>query len=623
MRLIYAYIEEFRNIRKQEFNFVPGYSCSFRNNTLTIEKFELDTGKRLLTDDFVSRISIIVGKTGAGKTNLLQLIGMSPDERTKYYSDCRYFLLYEVDAADNRFAIETNKLFPKGIATGKPIKSPAYIAFSYVNGKITRSSIKDEKTDLSTIIVNSFQRDALRDNYFNNVHYDNTYHNGPLIPRYIQPYDRTNAAYACMFVQDYIKDLPEENVKRDAMLKIRALNWFRKSPIQLDKQLLDEEYWFYHDFINDDGINGVLDVPLFFDRNVRDDKNLSNKEKFIHDLLTDYALYLRKWASIIRPLQEHQLLARRAMGIIVENGVKDCHLLPDGKCPDLKKRINWLCQYLDLHTDEMNGNKGLIWQIGTDIIEIAEAFEQFDEEYFEDGCFSCYVEDIEMDNHSFYQLFERMADFRSDQLGVFPSELLPFAITNLSSGEYQYAKVFGTVFDYTSSKRVRSENYEPPKNIILLLDEPESFMHPEMCRKFVYWMGNLIFNSNKDVNIQVILSTHSPFMLSDVIPEQIIRITYDDTGLCKVLPQNETPSYGGNIYSIMANEFFLDYTIGEMSRIHISKIISILNSILEKDKMEEDDFIQAEILSEVVPYIGDNIIQEGLARLITNILGKR
>ena len=623
MRLIYCYIEEYRNIYHQEFNLVMDYQCSFKNNRLLIHHRELTAGEKLLGNEFSNSLSLIVGKTGSGKTNLLQLIGMSLDERMKYNSKFRYFLLYESDPSSGTFAIETNGVLPKGVASGRRIAFPALIYFNYREGIIRKARVKDKDEDAQTIIVNSFQRDALRDNYFNNIRQDSSYSNDILIPRYIQPYDRINAAYACMYVQEYIKELPEESIKRDSRFQIRAVNWFRKLPNRLEKDLLDNEYWFYHDFINDDGVEGLLDVPLFFERNVRKDSELTYKEKFIHDLLTDFALYLRKWAALITPISEGQRYLRENLKIIKDNGIEDCHLLPDGKCPDLRRRIDWLCQYIDLHTDESQGNKGLLWQIGTDIVDIADAFEAFDEDYFYDGMFSCYVDEIDFGDRAFHDLFERMAGYRPDQVGAFQSELLPFSITNLSSGEYQYAKVLGTIFDFTSSKRVRSKEYKVPKSIILLLDEPETFMHPEMCRNFIFWAKRLIYSNNeKDIKVQLIISTHSPFMLSDVLPAQITRISYDNEGMCRVLPQMERSPYGGNIYAIMNDGFFLDYTIGEDSRLRLTHIISILNSIMDRDNPTRENIGNALVLAEVVPYIGDNLIRESVARMVDIIISR-
>lgn len=597
------------------------YRCSYKHNKLYINKRQLLPGEKILGSPLSNSISIIVGKTGSGKSNLFHLIGMSSEERFKYHKESRYFLLYELDHNSNKYAIETNHILPQGIAKGNPIKFPAFITFTYNDNHISCVRIKEKEEDLSTIIVNSFQRDALRNSYFNNIRYDQQYKNEFLIPRYIQPYDKTNVSFACLFVKEYIKDLNEENIKRDAEFEIHALNWHRKLPVTLDSELLNNEYWFYHDFINDDDFNGILDVQLAFNRNVRKiEKEIpSFKERFIHDLLTDYALYLRKWAALIPPISETQLQLRKTIGIIRNSNLPECHLLPDGKNIDLKTRIKWLCQYLDLHTDEINGNHGLLNQIGSDILEIVSAFESFDEEYFFDNSFSCFIEEIDLTDKNFQTLFERMAGYRSDQLGAFTTELLPFSISCLSSGEYQYAKVLGTIFDFSISRRIRSMDFILPENIILLLDEPETFMHPEMCRRFIYWTEKLLLHLPEKTNVQILISTHSPFILSDVLPSQVIRIDFDDKGLCRVLPPLEQSSFGGNIYSILADGFFLDYTIGEISRRKITNIISRLKSIADNLHIDEKDKEKANSIRSILPFIGDSLIQESIERLLQKI----
>lgn len=71
-----------------------------------------------------------------------------------------------------------------------------------------------------------------------------------------------------------------------------------------------------------------------------------------------------------------------------------------------------------------------------------------------------------------------------------------------------------------------SEAVQP--NFILLLDEPENYMYPEMCRTFIHNLNELLKQRFFGSEFQVILSTHSPFMLSDVLANQIIKMDYDD-----------------------------------------------------------------------------------------------
>jgi len=72
MELIYLWVEEYKNIRKQGFNFSGRYRCEYDDlkNELTLEK----------KDDYVSifppniNVTAIVGENGSGKSNILKLL---------------------------------------------------------------------------------------------------------------------------------------------------------------------------------------------------------------------------------------------------------------------------------------------------------------------------------------------------------------------------------------------------------------------------------------------------------------------------------------------------------------------------------------------------------------------
>ena len=77
MKLIYCYIAHFRNIENQEVSLSDEFVCHYRESKLLIEKQEKNPLMDYIYDNgFMSNIKIIVGKTGSGKTNFLQLIGM-------------------------------------------------------------------------------------------------------------------------------------------------------------------------------------------------------------------------------------------------------------------------------------------------------------------------------------------------------------------------------------------------------------------------------------------------------------------------------------------------------------------------------------------------------------------
>lgn len=81
--------------------------------------------------------------------------------------------------------------------------------------------------------------------------------------------------------------------------------------------------------------------------------------------MVDFAIYLRKWAEQVD--YEFPEKYYRYAGMVYDLGVEDPRELPDGEKIGILKRIDWLCQYIDYHTDEETSNRGLVWQIGSDI----------------------------------------------------------------------------------------------------------------------------------------------------------------------------------------------------------------------------------------------------------------
>ena len=111
MRLIYAYIKQFRNIIEQEIYFSNRFKVTYNSNSkfpdsLQLTKKELNPGYSVIQKNSqLSKVHIVLGKTGAGKTNIFQMIGMPQETRIdSSESGDSYFLLYE---ADDFFVMES------------------------------------------------------------------------------------------------------------------------------------------------------------------------------------------------------------------------------------------------------------------------------------------------------------------------------------------------------------------------------------------------------------------------------------------------------------------------------------------------------------------------------------
>lgn len=602
MKLIYCYIEHFRNIENQDVSLSDEFDCRYRDSKIFIEKREKNPLMDYIYDNgFMSNLRIIVGKTGSGKTNFLQLIGMDWWNRKSTADGDAYLLLYKMH--------NENDFFVEEVGLGN--KTRAYcFTYDFDKHEILKyiPAAYDDHED--TYIINAFDRYAFASCPYDNVRQEQMFDNNQFIPRKITQYGKSSVSMECEFLKEYLSHFSEKSIKRRASFVIGWKNWQNKIQSDLDEKLIKREYWTYKDRAEEQRDknfrNGQYNKPIEYD------KKSTPKSRFIHDLMVDFAIYLRKWAELVE--YEFPKKYYPYTGIAYDLGIEDPRELPDGKKMGILKRIDWLCQYIDYHTDEITSNRGLVWQIGSDIRDLFHLLGKMDDKYFTDTEFTIPVMDIDVNGKTVMRdVFERMEQYRPDQIGVFTECLLPYHWSYVSSGEYQYAKIWGVLEEYGVRVKMMtqgqkySEAIQP--NLILLLDEPENYMHPEMCRTFIRNLNVLLSKRNPNTELQVLISTHSPFMLSDVMASQVIKMDYDENGKC-VISESKKPYYAANIHSIMADGFFLEYTIGEQARIFLEDKFKLLqrltcmNRNLSSSEKEELTMIRS-----LIPNIGDALIR--------------
>lgn len=118
------------------------------------------------------------------------------------------------------------------------------------------------------------------------------------------------------------------------------------------------------------------------------------------------------------------------------------------------------------------------------------------------------------------------------------------------------------------------------KTIIILLDEPDLQLHPEWQQKFISLLLDLLYAYFPKVKFQIILTTHSPILLSDIPRKNVIFINKNPDGksvVCSDLNLKET--FAANIHTLYNNSFFLDgVPIGEFAKHKIEEIYDRIES---------------------------------------------
>lgn len=192
-------------------------------------------------------------------------------------------------------------------------------------------------------------------------------------------------------------------------------------------------------------------------------------------------------------------------------------------------------------------------------------------------------------NHEKYKKFcEKIEEFARAEYS-FVLKYIQINNLYMSSGERSLQNFFSWL-NITSqfNKYITGENIEIKENVLLLIDEIDLYMHPEWQRKCLNYLYEQLKLQYSDKNIQIIVSTHSPFVLSDVDRDNVIFLkpkdnsfnVYDD-----YKNDYKFETFGANIYEIINDAFFLENTMGEFAYKRISTIIDDFNKLKITDKL--------------------------------------
>ncbi len=183
-------------------------------------------------------------------------------------------------------------------------------------------------------------------------------------------------------------------------------------------------------------------------------------------------------------------------------------------------------------------------------------------------------------------------------------------LSKMSSGERQF--LYNLSYVIYHLKNISYKKSAPKyKNVLIIFDEIELYLHPDWQREFISKILFLIEKANlKNLeSINIIMATHSPYLLSDVCYENILALEDGNNKLIK------KQSFCANYYDLLENQFFLKYSIGEVARKKIEKIIHISKN----DSCSEEDI---NFVFECGRIINDEIADPFLKNRINQIIQK-
>lgn len=179
--------------------------------------------------------------------------------------------------------------------------------------------------------------------------------------------------------------------------------------------------------------------------------------------------------------------------------------------------------------------------------------------------------DLFVNKEEFFEIFVQYEDV---SFGV---DFLEFS-WGMSSGESSLFNIFARLYDAMKKSR-------DTESMILLLDELDYAFHPGWQQKILYYLTAFLGETYLNRQFQIIITTHSPVVLSDV-PEENVIFMGKNSQVKTVHPQ----TFGANISSLYYDSFFMkNGSIGDVARNCIVNLLEAIDDVEDGCKIEVQD----------------------------------
>jgi len=536
MELVYLWVEEYKNIKEQGFNFSPRFDCKYdkKTNELTIKDKSKDY-INIFPDNI--NITAIVGENGSGKSSLISYIiqHLNPhkDGNKEPWS-----LACWLDYKKNKIYIQTSKeiIIPDKIEsitieqnktgfTNEILKSFFYI-YNNNNTDIEEDNdneifegyefnpdyIIHREVDKRKNIINlDIEHNKTTKNFIKYLENTNTQINNITNPFFTPNYLFLNKEnFLKKYVYNYSDSNTNKYIQLDRNTQLKADNI-----IYLKNHFKEEDYnYTYEPYIK---IKEVLE-----NLSGEDDNSLFNTE----NINNVYKCLFDKSSDILEGIKD------------TKENIKDSHNNSNDVTCELLAEIEKVFKLV------VNNEK--LIQISKNII---------DEGYpINITKVDSNIKDFIKELPSYIKV-----DFLDEKGHKF---------SHLSSGEQSLLKLIYSIENIICSVKKES------KSINIFLDEIENTLHPNWQKKLINWL--IIVGKNYDKQINFFICSHSPFILSDIPKENVIFLKREEeTGKCINLSEKVDieETFGQNIHTLLSDSFFIDNGLmGEFAKGKIEEI---------------------------------------------------
>lgn len=609
MELIYIYYEDFVYLKKEEIYLNKNYEIEFDKinlNLLNINKFK---PKCTIYPKNVLSLTTLVGKNGIGKSNILKSI-----VDISYFRNNKVFMVYYIKSEKN--GVSEEKDYYRIVSYIDDFKiNDEPVGYKYgttkhievSNNHITiiedTEQFKNDNINVSLISGYTFYTN-FKDRIYSNTYSVEGMGDGLTVVGLIKTLQEVVKLPDLFNSEKYILEVDYSDIS-----DFYYLGKFIERRKELFKHFKNNPY-------KDINLTKKLTVLNKIRRNIDEkiyanDDNMHDSEKLEMKQFEMICLYIETLLSIICVSMEKELNK-------FNDFINEINEIEIGESELLEDNISYLREIIHgiytntkidvcINEDEFDkvikylGLNLFFGQMGARIeIPVSDENEEFIDavEIFENKIIRTVYSAIVYQNYAYPGSHSKNID-----------KSITNRIFYLSSAEESYLNLYAYI-------RKEIEKNKDKKNMIILLDEPDKNMHPELAKNFLNTLFDVIKSyEDNDIKFMIVLATHSPFILSDVLSEDVVCLKRNEDNSVSV-DKRDLKTFANNIQDILVNSFFLDSTVGDFAKKSINDAIDYLNNTERNiEKLNEIRFL--------IDNISEPIVKEYMNRLYnikTNVI---
>ena len=569
MKLCYIWIEEYKGFINQGFNLDTEYIYNYSSPDSNITRVKNPQYIENFFDTGIANITGIIGKNASGKTNILELIQYISDGANTIlnkpffaiYSTDKSFIIYnyKMPSVTNNFKAEMRNYEGK-------IPEINSIFFSNV--------FDGRRHNFGKKIINICTNDLLNSQFGENIN---------------KNYQRTIQQQIKFIKSPHFELLEnvEEFVNGNESYKLKPSKVVLTSPIW--SNIISRVKTFDERYKRETGTDVYLrEFVLSFRKKITDNRSANSIKYFSAflvyiDFVLNRDLFKYSENKLYRSKKEYHYLLKPLFNI-TQNDLRIDEIY--------KFFTNEFAILIDKDWNVFETHKFLI-----DLNEF-DFGDQNNQEFKEDiGTYTNRRIQFTLDYN------DRIGSFLIGYLNAITNQSLSYSVewAGISSGHKAYLNLFATFYSITS--RV-TEN-----NVLICIDEGDLYFHPKWQTEFLFKLINIL-PKLLGKKCQLFLTTHSPFLLSDLPKNNLLFVQKNETGNLEVIPNKkiEGETFGGNIGELYLDAFFMQGNL--ISHFAAFKIQTLVNKIRKNKREINDDDIT------LINEIGDELIRNQLIKLI-------